>query len=378
VRVVIDTGAYRRNLAVLRERLSPAQLMAVVKDDAYGHGAIRMARVARECGVSNFGVLDITTGISLRNDGVLGDCVAFAWLFDANDDFEAALEHDIDLGVSNVHVLDAIAAAAAALSVSGSSPEGSSRSTARVHLKIDSGLHRNGAAPHEWADLVSRAKHWQDLGNIDVVGVWTHIGEASDADDNASRDVFETAITQAHDAGLRPTLRHLAASAASFERDDFRYDLARVGGFTYGIGPGSGIGPADLGLEAVMSAHARVLRVDKSAGSSVAVLDAGYLDGIPAWSLDAENGEPGSLPRTGCDVLIAGVRYPVITVGADTMTVALGDTASAVHAGDEAVIFGSHLRGEPVLQEWADALGTVGEEIVVRVGSRAQREYRDS
>ena len=172
--------------------------------------------------------------------------------------------------------------------------------------------------------------------------------------------------------------RHLAASAASFERDDFRYDLARVGGFTYGIGPGSGIGPADLGLEAVMSAHASVLRVDETAGNVVAVLNAGYLDGIPAWSLDADNGETGPLPRTGCDVLIAGVRCPVIAVGADTMTVALGDTASAVHAGDEAVIFGSHLRGEPVLQEWADALGTVGEEIVVRVGSRAEREYRDS
>jgi alanine racemase len=352
--------------------------MAVVKDDAYGHGAHQMARIARESGVSTFGVLDIATGISLRRDGVLGDCVAFAWLFDAYDDFEAALEHDIDLGVSNVGVLDAIATAAAARPGPSSSPEGLSRRPARVHLKIDSGLHRNGAAPHEWMDLVSRAKHWQDQGRIDVVGVWTHIGEASVAADNASRDLFDTAVAQAYDGGLRPNLRHLAASAASFERDDFRYDLARVGGFTYGIGPGSGIGPADLGLEAVMSAHASVLRVDETAGTAVAVLNAGYLDGIPAWSLHADNGETGPLPRTGCDVLITGVRYPVTAVGADTMTVSLGDTASGVHAGDEAVIFGSHLRGEPVLQEWADALGTVGEEIVVRVGSRAEREYRDS
>jgi alanine racemase len=368
VRVVIDTGAYRRNLAVLSARLDPAQLMAVVKDDAYGHGAPQMVRVARECGVSAFAVLDITTGVSLRASGVLGDAIAFAWLFDAADDFAAAIEHEIDLGVSNVEVLDAIAQ---------NVDHDALRSPARVHLKIDTGLHRNGAAPHEWAALIRRAKHWQDEGRIDVVGVWTHIGEASAEDDDASRNVFESAVDQSRGVGLKPTLRHLAASAASFERADFRYDLARVGGFTYGIGPGSGIGPADLGLEAVMSAHASVVQVDDVDGQSVAVLDCGYLDGLPAWRL-ASVGSNEKLPKTGYDVVIAGVRCPVLSVDADTMTVALRDTASPVQVGDEAVVFGSHLRGEPVLQEWADALGTVGEEIVVRVGLRAEREYRES
>ena len=375
MRVVIDTGAYRRNLSVVQARLHPAQLMAVVKDDAYGHGAAHMVRAARASGVSAFGVLDIATGVSLRQAGTLGDSLAFAWLFDASDDFPAALEHNVDLGVSNVDVLDAVASAAM---VADSSREGSLRRPARVHLKIDSGLHRNGAAPHEWADLVARAKHWQDAGHLEVVGVWTHIGEASADDDDASRDVFDAAIEQAREAGLRPTLRHLAASAASFEREDFRYDLARVGGFTFGIGPGSGIGPADLGLEAVMTVHASVVRVDETAEESFAVLDCGYLDGIPAWLLEAHGEATAALPRKGFDVVVGGVRCPVVEVTADTMTVALGKTGSTVLAGDEVVLFGSHLRGEPVLQEWADALGTVGEEIVVRVGSRAEREYRES
>ena len=373
MRVVIDTGAYRRNLAVVQARLHPAQLMAVVKDDAYGHGAAHMVRAARDSGVSAFGVLDIATGVALREGGILGDCLAFAWLFDASDDFAAALEHNIDLGVSNVGVLDAVASAAI---VDDSSREGLPRRPARVHLKIDSGLHRNGAAPHEWAGLVGRAKHWQDTGHVNVVGVWTHIAEASEADDNAARDVFEAAVEQAREAGLRPTLRHLAASAASFEREDYRYDLARVGGFTFGIGPGSGIGPSDLGLEAVMAAHAVILRVDDIAGESFAVLDCGYLDGIPSWRCEADDGATGPLPRTGFDVVVAGERYPVVDLDADTMTVALGKTDSTFREGDEVVLFGSHLRGEPVLQEWADALGTVGEEIVVRVGSRAEREYR--
>ena len=375
MRVLIDTGAYRRNLAVVQARLHPAQLMAVVKDDAYGHGASHMVSAARESGVSAFGVLDIATGVALREEGILGDCLAFAWLIDASDDFASALEHSIDLGVSNVGVLDAVASAAM---VDDGSPEGSLRQPARVHLKIDSGLHRNGAAPHEWANLVSRAKHWQDAGHVDVVGVWTHIAEASVADDNAARDIFDAAVELARESGLRPTLRHLAASAASFEREDFRYDLARVGGFTFGIGPGSGIGPAHLGLEAVMAACASILRVDEIAGESFAVLDCGYLDGIPAWSCEADDGATGPLPRRGFDVVVAGARCPVVDVSADTMTIALGKTGSTVRVGDEAILFGSHLRGEPVLQEWADALGTVGEEIVVRVGSQAEREYRES
>jgi len=375
VRVVIDTGAYRRNLAVLSARLDPAQLMAVVKDDAYGHGAPQLARVARECGISAFAVLDLSTGISLRASGVIGDAIAFAWLFDAADDFASAIEHEIDLGVSNVEVLDAIAAAA---SLAKNVDHDALPPPARVHLKIDSGLHRNGAAPHEWAALITRAKHWQDEGCIAVVGVWTHIGEASAEDDDASRNVFESAVDQARQVGLNPTLRHLAASAASFEHADFRYDLARVGGFTFGIGPGSGIGPAELGLEAVMSAHATVIRVDDVDGQSVAVLDCGYLDGLPAWRVTVDDGSNETWPRTGCDVVFAGVRCPVLSVDADTMTIALRDAAQPVKAGDAVVVFGSHLRGEPVLQEWADALETVGEEIVVRVGSRAEREYRQS
>jgi alanine racemase len=334
-----------------------------------------MVRVARECGISAFAVLDLATGISLRASGVIGDAIAFAWLFDAADDFASAIEHEIDLGVSNVEVLDAIAAAT---SLPKNVDQDALRRPARVHLKIDTGLHRNGAAPHEWAALIRRAKHWQDEGRIDVVGVWTHIGEASAEDDNTSRNVFDTALEQAREVGLNPALRHLAASAASFERVDFRYDLARVGGFTYGIGPGSGIGPADLGLEAVMSAHASVVRIDDVDGQSVAVLDCGYLDGLPAWQIPHEDGSRETLPQAGFEVVIAGVRCPVLSVDADAMTVALRNPAVPVQAGDAVVVFGSHLRGEPVLQEWGDALGTVGEEIVVRVGSRADREYRES
>ena len=358
MRVVIDTRAYSRNLAKLQERLSPSRMMAVVKDDAYGHGISSMVVAARDAGIEAFAVLDIATGLALREAGALGDAIAFAWLFDRFDDFTSAITHDVDLGVSNLDVLEAIASSV-------------STKPARVHLKIDSGLHRNGASPREWTGLVARARELQDAGRIIVVGVWTHIGEASEEDDAESRRIFDAAVDEARSGGCEPTLRHLAASAASFERPDFRYDMARVGGFSYGIGPGSGIGPADLGLEAVMTASARVVRIETRGGRRVAILDCGYLDGLPAWRLPADDGSDSPLPRPGAEVLLGSERCAVLSIDADTMSVAANGDANV---GDEAVLFGSHLKGEPVLQEWADALGTVGEEIVVRVGMRAERE----
>jgi alanine racemase len=355
VRVHIDVDAYRRNLAVLLTRLGPADVMAVVKDDAYGHGLKNIVPAALDSGIRKFGVLDIPTGLAVRQLAGTREAQLFAWLFDSSADFSSAVDARIDLGVSSVAVLDAVASSA-------------SHDVARVHLKIDSGLHRNGASPERWGELVKRALHWQSQGRVRVVGVWTHIGEASDAEDDRSRAIFDNAFNLAVDAGLAIEQRHLAASAASFARSEFRYDFARVGGFTYGVAPGDGIGPAQIGLEPVMSATANIVAVD---GTTVQV-DAGYLDGIPDWVLG--DGQPSSWPVPGFDVSLHGVRCPILKVDAQTLTIDVSALPEPARVGETAVLFGSHLRGEPVLQEWADAIGTVGEEIVVRVGRANVRD----
>ena len=359
MKIRIDLNAYRANLVTLKDRLAPSELMAVVKDDAYGHGIDQIVAAARQAGIVAFAVLDLETGIRLRRDGHLDRERAFAWLCDEGDEFAEGIRCDIELGVSHIAVLDAIAAAV-------------TDKPARVHLKIDSGLHRNGASLDQWPALLLRARHWSDQGRCVVVGIWTHIGEASEADDAASRVIFDEAIAQARGAGFNDIVCHLAASAASFDRPEFRYDMARVGGFTYGIGPGDGVGPADLGLSAVMSAHARVLGTHSFGSREVAVLDGGYVHGLPAWHSLAEPSENDGLPRSGFDVLLNGQRCPIVQVNAYETLVA---TTMPANAGDTAVLFGSHLRGEPVLQEWADAIGTVGEEIVVRMGTVNDREY---
>lgn len=360
IRISIDIAAYRRNLSVLQRRLSPAELMAVVKDDAYGHGLESIVAAARDSGVSRFAVLDIPTGVLVRKIVPDSHVQLFAWLFSQFDSFAQAIEAHIDLGVSGVDVLDRIG-----MSV-GKTP-------ARVHLKIDSGLHRNGASVESWPKLVERALYWQKLGRVEVIGVWTHIGEASDEEDDKSQQIFNDAYGYAINAGLRIQERHLAASAASYARPDFRYDFSRVGGFTYGVAPGDAVGPAQLGLEPVMTARAEVCDLSEFDSRRVLSIDAGFLDGVPDWVL--VNGRISQLPQPSFEVSIEGKRFPIINVEPTRMTIDCASMETVPRIGQEVILFGSHLRSEPVLQEWADALGTVGEEIVVRMGQRNERNY---
>jgi alanine racemase len=360
MRVSIDLDAYRRNLVKLRQRLAPSELMAVVKDDAYGHGLVSIVPTALEVGITKFAVLDIPTGIRVREICGKHEVQLFAWLFGSTEDFSSAIRAGIDLGVSNVEVLDTVAKNALS-------------QCARVHLKIDSGLHRNGASVDAWPHLVERALYWQGRGNVEVIGVWTHIGEASFEDDARSQLIFDEAYAFAVDAGLDIKQRHLAASAASYERPDFRYDFCRVGGFTYGIAPGDGVGPGDLGLEPAMSAQAFVTEVSTSLDSKTFRIDSGFIDGIPDWVL--VDGQKARLPQRGFDVIFQGHRLPIVRVDANSLVIDHSGTELEPIVGDHVTLFGSHLRGEPVLQEWADAIGTVGEEIVVRVGARNKRDY---
>jgi alanine racemase len=359
VKLRIDLEAYRSNLRALQARIAPAELMAVVKDDAYGHGLDQIVRAARKVGIVSFAVSDLETGIRLREERQLDRERTFAWLIDETDDFAEAIHWDVDLGVSNIGVLDAIAKAGA-------------DKPARVHLKIDSGLRRNGASLDQWQDVLSRARHWSDRGRLDVVGIWTHIAETSNADDAAAQAVFEEALAQARASGFTDFQRHFAASGASFDHADFRYDAARVGVYAFGIAPGGEKELAEWDLTAVMSAHATVIDTHNSDSHDVAVLDSGYLHGVPAWQVPSVGSQGSQLPWSGFDVLLNGRRCPIVRVLANETHVL---TSRPAKTGDPAVLFGSHLRGEPRLHEWSDAFGTVGEELSVRMGSFNEREF---
>jgi len=365
---VIDLDAIARNVRTIAERVAPAEVMAVVKANAYGHGAVEAARAALAGGATRLGVADLDEAFELREAGV--DAPILAWLHDPDADFAAAVAADVEVGVSSLDQLERAASAATATG---------SRSPAAVHLKIDTGLSRNGVPEAEWPAIVARAAELERAGRVTVAGVFSHFANTSREVDAAQLAVFERALERATTAGLNPTVRHLASSEQAIRDPSARYDVVRIGIGVYGLTPfGDGTTCTDLGLTPAMTLRARVAavrQVDAGAGASyghlwhadapttLALVPLGYADGIPRHATGG-----------GAEVLLAGARRPVVgRVAMDQFIVDVGDAPVAV--GDEVIVFGDPASGAPTADEWAEASGTIGYEIVTRIGPRVPRRY---
>ncbi|GAA2240981.1 alanine racemase [Herbiconiux moechotypicola] len=359
---LIDLDAFRHNVRTLAAIARPAETMLAVKADAYGHGMVPLARAALEAGASSLAVLDIPAALALREAGITAPI--FAWMHDPDALFGAAAEADIDLGVSAVWQLDAIAAAAA------------SRAP-RVHLKIDTGLSRNGATEADWPTLVTAALQHDRAGAVRLHAAWSHLADASPADDALALARLRTAVQIAEGLGARFERLHLAASSAGIREPEARLDLVRFGIAAYGISPFDDQTGRELGLRGVMTLRAPVVstkRVGAGQGISygltyrterettLALVPLGYADGVPRIASGAG------------EVWIAGRRHPIAgRIAMDQFVVDIGD--DPVEAGEEVVVFGPGDRGEPTAEEWAGYAGTIGDEIVARVGARVQRVY---
>lgn len=348
--LLVSRRAIRDNLALLRERVAPAELLAVVKDDAYGHGAPLVIDTLADSDVTRFGALDLDGALLVREHAPTA--MIFAWVFGADDDLVTALRADIELGVTDARMLERVAAAAA---IAGTA--------ARIHIKVDSGLHRAGILPAHWTGFIARVAQLQQAGRVVVAGVWTHLAEASDEDDSRSIAVFRRAVEVVVAAGLPPGVRHVAASAAAYARSDARFDMVRIGAFLYGIAPGGGIGPAELGLRPAMTLTAPVLEMLTSAGRDLAVIELGGAAGVL-----------GDAAGT-VTVAIGGRRHPLVAVQPTHSLIDV--TGAPVSAGETVTLFGDGDSGEPTLQELADAMGTIGEEIVTRLSARLPRVVVD-
>ncbi len=349
--VVIDLDAIRRNVGILAgsAAASGATTMAVVKADGYGHGAADVAAAALQAGASALGVCSVDEALALRHGGI--DAPVLAWLHAPGEDLAAGVAAGIDLGVYSTGQLDTAAAAAAATA-----------RTARVHLKVDTGLTRGGAYRSEWPDLVRAAAGTR---GVEVVGIWSHLAHADDPGHPIIEQqvrYFNEAYEVARNAGLRP-LRHLANSAVTLTRPDLHYDMVRPGIAVYGLSPVPG---EDYGLVPAMTLRSQVAllkRVPAGEGVSyghvwhterettLALVPAGYADGVPRV-------------LTGrLDVWLAGRRRPVVgRVCMDQVMVDCGD--DPVPVGAEVVFFGTGERGEPTAAEWAGKLGTIHYEVV--------------
>ncbi|HET7385724.1 MAG TPA: alanine racemase [Nocardioidaceae bacterium] len=368
--LVVDLDAIRENVATLRTRVAPARMMSVVKADGYGHGLAPVARAARAGGAEWLGVAFAEEAMALRDAGDTGRILS--WLAVPEEDYTRPIAADVDVTASSVEQLAEIGAAARSLGA-----------TARVQLKVDTGLSRNGCSPALWPAFVDSAARAEGEGSIRVTGVWSHLACADEPGhpaNDAQEQAFRDALKLVDEHGLSPEVRHLANSAGALLRPSARFDLVRCGIATYGLSPAPAItGSAELGLVPAMTAQSRlalVKRIPAGSGVSyghtwvagkdttVALVPVGYGDGVIR------------LASSRAHVLLAGRRRPIVgRVCMDQFVVDLGDDDAA--PGDVAVLFGSGARGEPTAQDWAEACETISYEIVTRIGGRMRREYSD-
>ena len=351
---VIDLDAFATNIETLRTHVAPTAVMVVVKADAYGHGMVECARVAREAGAEWLGVATPEEALALRGAGDRGRLLV--WLYGPDTDLGPLVAADVDLSAQSPEQITRVAGSAASLD-----------RRVRVHLKIDTGLSRNGATAADWPQVCAAARHAEQLGRLEVVGIWSHLAAADEpgaASVAAQQQAFEAAYEIAREAGLTPSLRHLSNSAGALLLPQQDFDLVRVG---------------IAALRPVMRLRAQLAQVkvvEPGVGVSyghtwhterstlLGLVPLGYGDGIPRHA-----GTTGEVGRRGGRAPIRG------RICMDQFVIELGDPSTPAEVGDEITVFGPGDHGEPTAADWAAWCGTIGYEIVTRIGGRVPRIY---
>ncbi|WP_227984226.1 alanine racemase [Nocardia spumae] len=366
VETVVDLDAIAHNVRILRAHAGDAAVMAVVKADAYNHGAVQVGRAALAAGATELGVTTIDEALELRAAGITAPILS--WLNTSDADYAAAIAAGIEIGVSSTAHLRAVERAARATGAS-----------AIVTLKVDTGLNRNGVSAGEYPEVLTLLGRLVAEGVVRFRAMFSHLAHADQPRHpviDVQRDRFVEAIATAKDHGLQPELVHLANSAATLTRPDLAFDMVRPGISVYGLNPVPDISDADL--RPAMTFRARVALVKRVAqgegvsyghewiaphDTTVALIPAGYADGVP-------RGLGGRIA-----LRIGDADYPNIgRVCMDQLVVDLGENPHRVREGDRAVLFGG-APGDPHAQQWADLMHTIHYEIVCSPRGRVVRGY---
>lgn len=347
----VDLSRITQNYLALKDINSPAKVMAVIKANAYGHGMHEVATALEATGVDMIGVADLEEAFALRLSGIKSQLMC--WILQPDEDFSEAVLQNIELGISTIEVLEAVL----------------KTSNPRIHIKVETGLGRNGFAKSQWQEVFSRLQGLE-------IGLFSHLANTSEVEDLKQQAVFEEALELARNSGVKIVTAHLAATAGALAYPQMRYDMVRCGIGLYGLNPFEDRGFAEFGLRPAMKVVAKVAnlkRVEAGQGvsygykfvtskpTSLALIPFGYYEGMPRISV-------------GAMVCIGGVNYPVVgRVAMDQFLVDVGD--AQVSIGDEAVIFGDSANGEPSAEDLGASAGTINYEIVTRIGGRAKRVF---
>ncbi len=359
----IDLAAVRRNLAALARQAGPrSRLLAVVKANAYGHGALPVARACEAAGVRALGVATVDEGAQLRKGGITAEVLVLGYT--PPGDAERIVAHSLTPTITSKREALAVAGAADARGV-----------VQPVHLKVDTGMHRLGLAPPE---AVPFARALQELTALRLEGIYSHFADADSGDLSFTREQFE-AFRWTSDQLPEIRLRHIANTAALFEQPETALEMVRPGIAVYGHYPSSAVS-RPVALTPALSLKSRIARLHTVAAGEtvsynrtwraeapalVALVPAGYADGLPR-----------ALSNRG-HVLIRGQRAPIR--GRVCMDACLVEVTHIpdVALDDEVVLLG-HQRDESVtIEEWADLNDTIHYEILCGISARVPRLYFD-
>jgi alanine racemase len=359
--IEIDLAAIRHNVAAIARAVAPARVCAVVKADGYGHGDVPAAEAAIDAGADWLAVALVAEGARLREAGIEHPILL---LSEPNPgDAAEVVRWNLTPALYRASFHDELVAAA---------PAGYP-----VHLKVDTGMHRVGAAPGTAADLARAVA----AGPLRLEGVWTHFAVAEDDIEFtiAQTRALEEFVADLAADGIEPELVHAANTGAAIAVPESRFDMVRPGIGVYGLQPSPAIG-AELGLRPAMRVVSHVSFLQRLAAGerpsygrtrpmpadgTVVTIPVGYADGVRRALKDAEG-----------SVLINGRRYPFAgNVTMDQILVDVGD--DDVSVGDEVVLLGRQADDEISADEWAERLGTINWEIVCGFGPRLPRRYSE-
>ena len=364
----INLSAIADNLKLIKGKTN-AQVLAVVKADAYGHGLIQVGKAAEAAGANWLGTALLEEGIALRNNGIKVPIIS--WLTPLGEDFKTAINLDIDLSISSIELLTEVIAAGKVV-----------KKIPRVHIEVDTGMSRGGVGD-DWQLFLTELSKTVKANEINIIGIWSHFARADEpgqAMNQEQLNTFEDRIKSASDVGIKPEFIHIANSAAALTNNGAHKNIIRWGIGLYGLSPDiNNLGDSkSLKLKPAMRLKAKLHLVKAvKAGVSVGyggtaitksdtklgVVTLGYADGVPR---NANN---------LAGVFVDGKRAPLIgRVSMDQFVVDLGINSSA-KTGDEVIVFGDGSSGEYTADEWAKASGTINYEIVTRIGSRVPRIY---
>jgi alanine racemase len=362
----VHTGLISHNVAIVAQRTAPVQVWAVVKANGYGHGAVQVANAALAGGATGLCVAIVDEGVALRRAGITAPILLLSE--------QPAELADLIVGYQLTPTVTTTRGAAV-LAASASAAD----QTVKIHIKVDTGMHRVGVAPNEVVSLASFISSYESLT---IEGVYTHFAVADDpshAANAAQLSAFNSVLDGLSSRGFNPPLVHAANSAAALANEPSRFTMVRLGIAMYGLRPGAGVADLCAGLIPAMSLKARVSAVrwveageavsyglvrPLTKGSLIATVPIGYADGVPR-----------ALGRTNVQVLLNGV--PRSFAGTITMDQLMIDceSDSSVMVGDEVVLIGKQGEHSVTADDWADALGTIGYEIVCGISPRIFRRY---